>query len=309
MKKGIPSITIPVQKVSSWADHGESSETIAKKLGITVEDLEYSLSSLAEKNRKSATRIRQRLATNDKKPKPQSHGTIQAAKPTIVTTSTAHAQPAKAQHPHPVTVEAPKETATKAAPIAKKTSTEAEELQLAIEKAEHALEAINTSQANAKHEREEAQQAALGYEQELKELAKKVKLAKDSYEAELSKLESAEATLISCEGRRAETTARLAELKARLLTVQKPEIYVCDGEIQGENITIPEKIDTSRWAEMYDWLPEEIGNELRKKDAELLIRLRAIVAATGRDDAELVFESEILQKAYEALEATNIATI
>ena len=47
MKKGVPTITIPVQKVSSWADHGESSESIANKLGITVEDLNNSLDSLA----------------------------------------------------------------------------------------------------------------------------------------------------------------------------------------------------------------------------------------------------------------------
>lgn len=319
MKKGVPTITIPVQKVSSWADHGESSESIANKLGITVEDLNNSLDSLAEKNRKSAQRIRQRLAANDKRPKPNKHfGAIQAIKPVqpAVTSvnpygfipTQASAKQSSVAEALKATTSAQAETAKKAAPTVKKTmSTEAEALQLEVEKAEKALDVIDQTQADALAEIEKSKAAALQHEQTLKELAQKLKAEKAEYEAQMSKLNEAEQVLISCEGRRVEQTKRLAELKARLHDIAKPEIYVCDGEIQAENVAIPEDIDVSGWAQIIDMLPESIGSELRKKDAELLIRLRAIMKAVDRDDAELAFDNDVLQRAYEAIAASETA--
>lgn len=310
MKKGTPTITIPVQQVSSWADHGESSESIAKKLGITVEDLNDSLTSLAVKNRKSAQRIRQRLAANDKRPKPRKHlGNTQSVKPTVVSASSLGYTPApiptKLDGAAKATTPPQAETVEKAAPTTTKTmSAEVEALQHEICDEEKALEAIDRMQAEAEAVIEEGKKAALQHEQIFKELAQRLKEEKAKYEAEMSKLEEAEQALITCEGRRTEKTKHLAELKAKLHALAKPEIYVCDGEIQTENVEIPKDIDVSGWAQLIDNLPDDIGNNLRKKDAELLIRLRAIMSSIDRDDAELAFDNEMLQAAYEALLAT-----
>ena len=307
--KGYPTISIPVQQVSTWAGHGENSESIAKKLRITVEDLDASLSSLAKKNRKSAQRIRQLLATNDKYSKPNKHGNTQS-NPTVTSASSFGYTPAPIptkQDDAAKIISLPRaETAKEAALTTKKTmSTEVETLKLEIEKTEKTLDTINQVQANAEAEIEASKKSALEHEQILAELAQKLRAEKVAYEAEMSKLNEAEQALITCEGRRAEQVKHLAELKARLHVLAKPEIYVCDGEIQTENVTIPEIIDVSDWARLIDSLPDNIGNNLRKKDAELLIRLRAIMKTVDRDDAELAFDNDMLQKAYEALVASE----
>lgn len=301
MKKR-PSITIPVQKVHTWAAQGKSSEQVAENIGITVEDLFDSLSSLAEKNRKSATHIRQLLAANDKKANRNS-GKAQSPKNSASPSITTQSQ-STPKHTSTTPVQA--ETAPKAAPTEKKMSAEAEALQREIEKTEKTLETINDAEANALAEIEESKQLAHQYAQELENIAAMLRKAKANYEEQISKLHQAEQNLIACGGRRAAETSRLAELKATLRELAKPEVYVCeDGEIVCENVSVPEHIDTSRWTTVFDYLPEEIAGELRKKDAELLIRLRAIMSTIERDDASLCFDSDLLKTAYEALSETE----
>ena len=139
MKKGTPTITIPVQKVHTWASQGKGSEQIAKNLGITVEDLFNSLASLAEKNRKSAQHIRQLLAANDRRPKPQNSKKAQSSK-NAPASSGANMVQSQSTPKRTSATPAQTETAPKAAPIEKKMSVEAEALQLEIRKAEKDLE-------------------------------------------------------------------------------------------------------------------------------------------------------------------------
>ena len=311
MKKGNkinPSLN--VQKIRQWANHGETSEQIAGRLGVTVEILNEMLNDLAQKNRKSAQAIFQLLSRNDKQgTKPQSS---QKTKPQRTKANAAPAAPKPPATPSTTPTQTksttPKtESSRKATPITQVISSDAESLEFEIRKLQHELQAIDDSEASANAIIEERKQSILLHEQKLKQLFVQVKAEKEALEDEQRKLDDAKNTLIACSGRRPEKEKLLAELQAQLLTSTKPEIYVCnDGEIQCENVEIPENINVSQWAKLIEILPEEIGENLRKKDAELLIRLRAIVASIKRDDTELVFESETIEAAYKALDKIKL---
>jgi DNA repair exonuclease SbcCD ATPase subunit len=197
---------------------------------------------------------------------------------------------------------APAETTPKEAPTAKQTaSTEVEELQQQIKQTEQYLKRIELARAEAHKTIDSSKKRALQYESELKDLLSKLQSYKASFEAEQQQISKAEQKLIACEAQMTAEEKRLSTLKARLEAIRKPEIYVCSGDIQAENCIVPDTIDTSGWAKLISSLPEEIGEELRKRDAETLLRLRAITRLIEREDVEIIFEHEVLQRAYEAM--------
>ena len=295
--KGIKSgyVDLPTTKVRNWAEHGKTSEEIAKLCGITVDELFERLGQLALRNRKSASSIRGLIERNDDAVKQsRSRGTA-----TRKTAAKMQAQSA----PGPLaTVQA--KTPTQEAPTIEQqpARSEADELKDQISCFELKLDAITRQQETASQTIAESKARALEHEKVLKDILAQLESNKAAYEAEIESIRQAEDHLVACEGQRINVEGKLAEMRAKLDTLCKPEIWVYqNGEIAAENADIPGDIDTSGWAQLITTLPTEIGEELRKKDAETLLRLKVIVAQIDRPDMDLVIEDETLQKAWAAM--------
>lgn len=301
------SVTIPIRKACELADRGESSDRAAEILGITAEQLFDALDSFGERRPKLAGQIAKRFRHNDEfhKKRLRRIEEAQAAKASA---------PNTAKQPEvEVEVENKTETETKAETgtttdvkiqriISSKMSPEAFAIDEEIKQIENDLVRIDAEEAETKMTIEEDKKSLSVIVAELKELTEKLKSLRDDCESKKVAIKNAENALIAFEGQRAANRSQLAELKKQFDAVSKPEIYICsDGEIQTENINVPDHIDVSGWAELISMLPEEIGDELRKKDAEVLIRLRVILNGINRKDVEICFEDSMLQKAFEII--------
>lgn len=305
--KGIKSgyVDLPTTKVRNWAEHGKTSEEIAKLCGITVDELFERLGQLALRNRKSASSIRGLIERNDDAAK-QSRSRGAALRKTAAKMQAQSAPGPLATTPAPpATVP---ENPQKGTPTTEQqpAHSEADELKDQIARFELKLDAISRQQESASQTIAESKARALEYEKVLKDILAQLESNKAAYEAEIESIRQAEDHLVACEGQRINVESKLAEMRAKLDTLCKPEIWVYqNGEISTENADIPEDIDTSGWAQLITTLPTEIGEELRKKDAETLLRLKVIVAQITRPDMDLVIEDETLQKAWAAMCSHN----
>lgn len=287
MSKGFKGyVDLPTTKVRCWADHGKSSEEIAELIGISTDELWKRLDELALRNRKSASQIRGLIERNDR-----------AAKRNPKQKSQAQTAPA----PAPITNTVAK-TPTPEAPTTQPTQrTEAEIIADQIEELKRKLSEIDHNQESASAEIKASKTTALQYELKLQGLIEELKSCKAAYEQEIERVHQAEQLMLSCEGQRAQCERQLTELQQKLDELRKPEVLVYkDGTIEVINLAMPKHIDTSNWAKLITSLPAEIGEELRKKDAETLLKVQAIVSKVDKD-VDLIFEDEMLQKAFEAL--------
>lgn len=287
MSKGFKGyVDLPTTKVRCWADHGKSSEEIAELIGISTDELWKRLDELALRNRKSASQIRGLIERNDR-----------AAKRNPKQKSQAQTAPA----PAPITNTVAK-TPTPEAPTTQPTQrTEAEIIADQIEELKRKLSEIDHNQESASAEIKASKTTALQYELKLQGLIEELKSCKAAYEQEIERVHQAEQLMLSCEGQRAQCERQLTELQQKLDELRKPEVLVYkDGTIEVINLAMPKHIDTSNWAKLITSLPAEIGEELRKKDAETLLKVQTIVSKVDKD-VDLIFEDEMLQKAFEAL--------
>lgn len=287
MSKGFKGyVDLPTTKVRCWADHGKSSEEIAELIGISTNELWKRLDELALRNRKSASQIRGLIERNDR-----------AAKRNPKQKSQAQTAPA----PAPITNTVAK-TPTPEAPTTQPTQrTEAEIIADQIEELKRKLSEIDHNQESASAEIKASKTTALQYELKLQGLIEELKSCKAAYEQEIERVRQAEQLMLSCEGQRAQCERQLTELQQKLDELRKPEVLVYkDGTIEVINLAMPKHFDTSNWAKLITSLPAEIGEELRKKDAETLLKVQAIVGKVDKD-VDLIFEDEMLQKAFEAL--------
>lgn len=287
MSKGFKGyVDLPTTKVRCWADHGKSSEEIAELIGISTDELWKRLDELALRNRKSASQIRGLIERNDR-----------AAKRNPKQKSQAQTAPA----PAPITNTVAK-TPTPEAPTTQPTQrTEAEIIADQIEELKRKLSKIDHNQESASAEIKASKTTALQYELKLQGLIEELKSCKAAYEQEIERVRQAEQLMLSCEGQRAQCERQLTELQQKLDELRKPEVLVYkDGTIEVINLAMPKHFDTSNWAKLITSLPAEIGEELRKKDAETLLKVQAIVGKVDKD-VDLIFEDEMLQKAFEAL--------
>lgn len=287
MSKGFKGyVDLPTTKVRCWADHGKSSEEIAELIGISTDELWKRLDELALRNRKSASQIRGLIERNDR-----------AAKRNPKQKSQAQTAPA----PAPITNTVAK-TPTPEAPTTQPTQrTEAEIIADQIEELKRKLSEIDHNQESASAEIKASKTTALQYELKLQGLIEELKSCKAAYEQEIERVRQAEQLMLSCEGQRAQCERQLTELQQKLDELRKPEVLVYkDGTIEVINLAMPKHFDTTGWAKLITSLPAEIGEELRKKDAETLLKVQAIVGKADKD-VDLIFEDEMLQKAFEAL--------
>ena len=287
MSKGFKGyVDLPTTKVRCWADHGKSSEEIAELISISTDELWKRLDELALRNRKSASQIRGLIERNDR-----------AAKRNPKQKSQAQTAPA----PAPITNTVAK-TPTPEAPTTQPTQrTEAEIIADQIEELKRKLSEIDHNQESASAEIKASKTTALQYELKLQGLIEELKSCKAAYEQEIERVRQAEQLMLSCEGQRAQCERQLTELQQKLDELRKPEVLVYkDGTIEVINLAMPKHFDTSNWAKLITSLPAEIGEELRKKDAETLLKVQAIVGKVDKD-VDLIFEDEMLQKAFEAL--------
>lgn len=287
MSKGFKGyVDLPTTKVRCWADHGKSSEEIAELIGISTNELWKRLDELALRNRKSASQIRGLIERNDR-----------AAKRNPKQKSQAQTAPA----PAPITNTVAK-TPTPEAPTTQPTQrTEAEIIADQIEELKRKLSEIDHNQESASAEIKASKTTALQYELKLQGLIEELKSCKAAYEQEIERVRQAEQLMLSCEGQRAQCERQLTELQQKLDELRKPEVLVYkDGTIEVINLAMPKHFDTTGWAKLITSLPAEIGEELRKKDAETLLKVQAIVGKADKD-VDLIFEDEMLQKAFEAL--------
>lgn len=286
MSKGFKGyVDLPTTKVRCWADHGKSSEEIAELIGISADDLWKRLDELALRNRKSASQIRGLIERNDRAAK---------RNPKQKPVQTAPA-------PAPITNTVTKTPTPEASTTQPAQRTEAEIIAEQIEELKRKLSEIDRNQESASAEIKASKTTALQLEHKLQNLIEELKSYKASYEQEIERVHQAEQLMLSCEGQRAQCERQLTELQQKLDELKKPEVLVYgDGTIEVINLTMPEHIDTSNWAKLITSLPAEIGEELRKKDAETLLKVQAIVSKVDKD-VDLIFEDEMLQKAFEAL--------
>ena len=293
MSKGFKGyVDLPTTKVRCWADHGKTSAEIAKLIGISADDLWKRLDELALRNRKSASQIRGLIERNDR-----AEATKQAKKNPTQKQKQVQTAPAPAPITHTVA-----KTPTPEAPTTQPAQrTEAEIIADQIEELKRKLSEIDHNQESASAEIKASKTTALQYELKLQGLIEELKSCKAAYEQEIERVRQAEQLMLSCEGQRAQCERQLTELQQKLDELRKPEVLVYkDGTIEVINLTMPEHIDTSNWAKLITSLPAEIGEELRKKDAETLLKVQAIVGKVDKD-VDLIFEDEMLQKAFEAL--------
>lgn len=286
MSKGFKGyVDLPTTKVRCWADHGKSSEEIAELIGISADDLWKRLDELALRNRKSASQIRGLIERNDRAAKrnPKQKPVQTAPAPAPITNTVAKTPTPEASTTQPAQ------------------RTEAEIIAEQIEELKRKLSEIDRNQESASAEIKASKTTALQLEHKLQNLIEELKSYKASYEQEIERVHQAEQLMLSCEGQRAQCERQLTELQQKLDELKKPEVLVYrDGTIEVINLTMPEHIDTSNWAKLITSLPAEIGEELRKKDAETLLKVQAIVSKVDKD-VDLIFEDEMLQKAFEAL--------
>lgn len=285
MSKGFKGyVDLPTTKVRCWADHGKSSEEIAELIGISADDLWKRLDELALRNRKSASQIRGLIERNDRAAKrnPKQKPVQTAPAPAPITNTVAKTPTPEASTTQPAQ------------------RTEAEIIAEQIEELKRKLSEIDHNQESASAEIKASKTTALQYELKLQGLIEELKSCKAAYEQEIERVRQAEQLMLSCEGQRAQYERQLTELQQKLDELKKPEILVYkDGTIEVINLAMPKHFDTSNWAKLITSLPAEIGEELRKKDAETLLKVQAIVDKV--DNADLIFEDEMLQKAFEAL--------
>lgn len=286
MSKGFKGyVDLPTTKVRCWADHGKSSEEIAELIGISTDELWKRLDELALRNRKSASQIRGLIERNDRAAKrnPKQKQVQTAPAPAPITNTVA-------------------KTPTPEAPTTQPTQrTEAEIIADQIEELKRKLSEIDHNQESASAEIKASKTTALQYELKLQGLIEELKSCKAAYEQEIERVRQAEQLMLSCEGQRAQCERQLAELQQKLDELRKPEVLVYkDGTIEVINLAMPKHFDTTSWAKLITSLPAEIGEELRKKDAETLLKVQAIVGKVDKD-VDLIFEDEMLQKAFEAL--------
>ena len=288
MSKGFKGyVDLPTTKVRCWADHGKSSEEIAELIGISADDLWKRLDELALRNRKSASQIRGLIERNDRAAKQAKRNPKQKPVQT-------------APVPAPITNTVAKTPTPEASTTQPAQRTEAEIIAEQIEELKRKLSEIDRNQESASAEIKASKTTALQLEHKLQNLIEELKSYKASYEQEIERVHQAEQLMLSCEGQRAQCERQLTELQQKLDELKKPEVLVYgDGTIEVINLPMPEHIDTSNWAKLITSLPAEIGEELRKKDAETLLKVQAIVDKV--DNADLIFEDEMLQKAFEAL--------
>ena len=286
MSKGFKGyVDLPTTKVRCWADHGKSSEEIAVLIGISADDLWKRLDELALRNRKSASQIRGLIERNDRAAKrnPKQKPVQTAPAPAPITNTVAKTPTPEASTTQPAQ------------------RTEAEIITEQIEELKRKLSEIDRNQESASAEIKASKTTALQLEHKLQNLIEELKSYKASYEQEIERVHQAEQLMLSCEGQRAQCERQLTELQQKLDELKKPEVLVYgDGTIEVINLPMPEHIDTSNWAKLITSLPAEIGEELRKKDAETLLKVQAIVSKVDKD-VDLIFEDEMLQKAFEAL--------
>lgn len=289
MSKGFKGyVDLPTTKVRCWADHGKSSEEIAELIGISTDELWKRLDELALRNRKSASQIRGLIERNDRSAKQAKRNPKQK-------------QVQTAPAPAPITNTAAKTPTPEASTTQPAQRTEAEIIADQIEELKRKLSEIDHNQESASAEIKASKTTALQYELKLQGLIEELKSCKAAYEQEIERVRQAEQLMLSCEGQRAQCERQLTELQQKLDELRKPEVLVYkDGTIEVINLTMPEHIDTSNWAKLITSLPAEIGEELRKKDAETLLKVQAIVSKIDKD-VDLIFEDEMLQKAFEAL--------
>lgn len=288
MSKGFKGyVDLPTTKVRCWADHGKSSEEIAGLIGISADDLWKRLDELALRNRKSASQIRGLIERNDRAAKQAKRNPKQKPVQT-------------APAPAPITNTVAKTPTPEASTTQPAQRTEAEIIAEQIEELKRKLSEIDRNQESASAEIKASKTTALQLEHKLQNLIEELKSYKASYEQEIERVHQAEQLMLSCEGQRAQCERQLTDLQQKLDELKKPEVLVYkDGTIEVINLAMPEHIDTSNWAKLITSLPAEIGEELRKKDAETLLKVQAIVDKV--DNADLIFEDEMLQKAFEAL--------
>lgn len=288
MSKGFKGyVDLPTTKVRCWADHGKSSEEIAELIGISAGELWKRLDELALRNRKSASQIRGLIERNDR--------AVKQAKRNPKQKSQAQTAPA------PITNTVAKTPTPEASTTQPAQRTEAEIIADQIEELKRKLSEIDHNQESASAEIKASKTTALQLEHKLQNLIEELKSYKASYEQEIERVHQAEQLMLSCEGQRAQCERQLTELQQKLDELRKPEVLVYkDGTIEVINLAMPEHIDTSNWAKLITSLPAEIGEELRKKDAETLLKVQAIVGKIDKD-VDLIFEDEMLQKAFEAL--------
>ena len=286
MSKGFKGyVDLPTTKVRCWADHGKSSEEIAELIGISADDLWKRLDELALRNRKSASQIRGLIERNDRAAKrnPKQKPVQTAPAPAPITNTVAKTPTPEASTTQPAQ------------------RTEAEIITEQIEELKRKLSEIDRNQESASAEIKASKTTALQLEHKLQNLIEELKSYKASYEQEIERVHQAEQLMLSCEGQRAQCERQMTELQQKLDELKKPEVLVYgDGTIEVINLPMPEHIDTSNWAKLITSLPAEIGEELRKKDAETLLKVQAIVSKVDKD-VDLIFEDEMLQKAFEAL--------
>ena len=270
-------VRLPLAKMHNLANNGRNSVEIAELIGITPEEMFDRLSSLGRKNPKSAKAIRTKIEHND--------------------THTTHRQTAQEEPtptPEETKHEAPKTETTEA-------QTEILQLQKAISKCEEALGAIIQKQEQAAKTILDARAKALEHETSLKALIVRLEELKRTYEGERDKIRQAEQTIIDCEKEQTEKNLELLRLTTKLQALTKPVVWVYTDSIQTEYAKLPANIDTSGWAQLIDSLPEEIGNEIAKKEAVMLLQIKAIMKSNP--NAEVVFDDglELVQLAYEAM--------
>ena len=254
-------------------------------IGISADDLWKRLYELALRNRKSASQIRGLIERNDRAAKrnPKQKPVQTAPAPAPITNTVAKTPTPEASTTQPAQ------------------RTEAEIITEQIEELKRKLSEIDRNQESASAEIKASKTTALQLEHKLQNLIEELKSYKASYEQEIERVHQAEQLMLSCEGQRAQCERQLTELQQKLDELKKPEVLVYgDGTIEVINLPMPEHIDTSNWAKLITSLPAEIGEELRKKDAETLLKVQAIVSKVDKD-VDLIFEDEMLQKAFEAL--------
>ena len=278
-------IILPLAKMHNLADHGKSSAEIAQLIGITQEEMFERLKRLSQKNPKSAKSIRTKIENNDH--------SCTAPKQTTQEEPT----------PAPNTTSEEETDYQDKAEMAKTTETETEILQLqkAISKCEEELGAIIQKQEQASKTILASKQKALEHETSLKALIVRLEELKRTYEGEIEKVKEAEQVIISCEKEQVEKNLELLRLSTKLKALMKPVVLVYASGLETEYVNLPESIDTSGWAQLIDALPKEIGDEISRKEAMLLLKLKAI--KDSNPNADIVFDDglELVQMAYEAM--------
>lgn len=279
-------IILPLAKMHNLADRGKSSAEIAQLIGITKEEMFERLKKLSQKNPKSAKSIRTKIENNDHScaaPKPTQK------KPTPASNAASEGIDYQDKAETTETTETT-ETEKEILQLQKEISICEEELRVSIQKQEQASRTILDSKAKA-----------LEHETSLKALIVRLEELKRTYEGEIEKVKEAEQAIISCEKEQVEKNLELLRLTTKLKALMRPVVLVYASGLETEYVNLPESIDTSGWAQLIDALPKEIGDEISRKEAMLLLKLKAI--KDSNPNADIIFDNglELVQLAYEAM--------